>query len=283
MSRSFLQQSNINLVPSSNLTGISWGPNGGGQYKTWEQVYNALQKSITPVNIFLKGNPLTTQYVIPSGTYDLKNSNFIGLTFASAPNTLILENGCLLKSLDRVIGNVLIYSNSSSGNTIECIQPDLCVTVFEIGSAVSNFGTTPLFTIPPGQLNVLALLGGKTYVGNPASAIVNVPNGSVCLIYAISGAHLTDNIVSGPAGATCVLEHDGAVNFPFPTQSLFSGTLLNVPLGMQGGSGPTSFRPDTSGSFGVPLSIGCTYFDTDLTLPIWWDGTIWIDAAGNPV
>ena len=29
--------------------------------------------------------------------------------------------------------------------------------------------------------------------------------------------------------------------------------------------------------------IGMPYFDTTLGIPIWWDGTNWIDAAGNTV
>jgi hypothetical protein len=42
-------------------------------------------------------------------------------------------------------------------------------------------------------------------------------------------------------------------------------------------SGPTADRPVTN------LVIGDYYFDTDLNLPIWYDGTNWIDAAGNVV
>jgi hypothetical protein len=41
--------------------------------------------------------------------------------------------------------------------------------------------------------------------------------------------------------------------------------------------GPTADRPTTN------LVIGDYYFDTDLNLPIWYDGTDWIDAAGNVV
>ena len=42
-------------------------------------------------------------------------------------------------------------------------------------------------------------------------------------------------------------------------------------------SGPTADRPTTN------LVVGDYYFDTDLNLPIWYDGTDWIDAAGNVV
>ena len=42
-------------------------------------------------------------------------------------------------------------------------------------------------------------------------------------------------------------------------------------------SGPTADRP------ALNLAVGDYYFDTDLNLPIWYDGTDWIDAAGNVV
>jgi len=42
-------------------------------------------------------------------------------------------------------------------------------------------------------------------------------------------------------------------------------------------SGATADRPVTN------LVVGDYYFDTDLNLPIWYDGTDWIDAAGNVV
>jgi hypothetical protein len=42
-------------------------------------------------------------------------------------------------------------------------------------------------------------------------------------------------------------------------------------------SGATTDRPITN------LVVGDYYFDTTLNLPIWYDGTDWIDAAGNVV
>lgn len=42
-------------------------------------------------------------------------------------------------------------------------------------------------------------------------------------------------------------------------------------------SGTTADRPTTN------LGIGRPYFDTDLGIPIWWDGVSWVDAAGNVV
>jgi len=42
-------------------------------------------------------------------------------------------------------------------------------------------------------------------------------------------------------------------------------------------SGTTAGRPVTN------LEVGQYYFDTSLGLPIWWNGSIWINAAGTGV
>jgi len=41
-------------------------------------------------------------------------------------------------------------------------------------------------------------------------------------------------------------------------------------------SGDTASRPSTT-------IVGQSYFDTDLTKPIWWDGSQWVDATGTAV
>lgn len=45
--------------------------------------------------------------------------------------------------------------------------------------------------------------------------------------------------------------------------------------------GPTTSRP--IGTVQTPLSIGQTYFDTTLGIPIWWNGTAWKNASGTTV
>lgn len=46
-------------------------------------------------------------------------------------------------------------------------------------------------------------------------------------------------------------------------------------------SGVTADRPIDTGP--IRLRVGQFYFDTTLGLPIWWDGSDWIDAAGTVV
>ena len=45
--------------------------------------------------------------------------------------------------------------------------------------------------------------------------------------------------------------------------------------------GTTANRPVESVQ--LPLPIGLSYFDTTLGIPIWYDGTNWVDATGTVV
>lgn len=49
-----------------------------------------------------------------------------------------------------------------------------------------------------------------------------------------------------------------------------------IPVHIINGSGDTASRTPT------PV-LGQTYFDTTLGIPIWYDGTNWIDATGVTV
>ncbi len=55
------------------------------------------------------------------------------------------------------------------------------------------------------------------------------------------------------------------------TDSQIEGIETHSPIG-----GPTEERPLN------PFLYGC-YFDTTLGIPIWWTGTSWVDAGGDPV
>ena len=55
------------------------------------------------------------------------------------------------------------------------------------------------------------------------------------------------------------------------TDSQIEGIETHPPIG-----GPTEERPL------APFLYGC-YFDTTLGIPIWWDGTKWVDAGGVSV
>ena len=45
----------------------------------------------------------------------------------------------------------------------------------------------------------------------------------------------------------------------------------------------TPAQGDTASRPTIGLLVGQVYFDTDLGIPIWYDGTNWVDATGSTV
>jgi hypothetical protein len=69
-------------------------------------------------------------------------------------------------------------------------------------------------------------------------------------------------------------------------------TKVQIPSVVQNGfelSGPTANRPDgrnnlpsVTGPNGQGGCIGIYFFDTDIGQPVWWNGTTWVNIAGQP-
>jgi hypothetical protein len=55
-----------------------------------------------------------------------------------------------------------------------------------------------------------------------------------------------------------------------------AGTILALPRSRDQLDGTTAQRPATVG-------LGTMYFDTTLGIPIWWKGTVWVNASGVTV
>lgn len=278
MSRGFLQQRNINLVPIDNQYSILWKPDGGGDATTWEGVYALLNQIETPATIFLDGP--TNGFTIPPGNYSLFGSSLRTRVFLATPRIINVQNGVMIQNLERIEGSVEFQTNNTTDTVLDCILPSLSVVICGLGAVLRNNGTFPIIRGSAGVTRVLAFFGGSCEVGNPASAILDLPAGTVALLYCVQGSGpFLGNLISGPVGSLVILQHDGSIEFPFPAQPLFFGTFLNNPLGVDGGAGPTSFRP----AAGLrPVSVGCEYFDTDIGIPVYWTGAIWVDSAGAP-
>jgi hypothetical protein len=60
------------------------------------------------------------------------------------------------------------------------------------------------------------------------------------------------------------------------SKTTVSGGVVDATGTVAAGSGATGSRPATS-------RVGAQWYDTTLHLPIWWNGSVWKDAAGNTV
>jgi hypothetical protein len=135
-----------------------------------------------------------------------------------------------------------------------------------------------MYVQPAGGFTILLVQSGVVLPGT--APIVQVGAGGTAYVRVVSGGTIDPSAIAGPASATILFIHDGQIKFPVgPFPGLDPGaTILNMPLGVCGGSGPTAFRPFT-GDPSSPVSVGCLYADTDVSKLVVWTGDDWVDSA----
>lgn len=156
------------------------------------------------------------------------------------------------------------------------------VLLLQFGATLKQQGTSPMVIVPDNLMLVLAARYGSPFDpgGLPNQETVRLEGTGILLLTSIGTLpNIPDDYISGGASSLIGVQHDGSGKYP-ANQSNFLGSAFNLPLANFGGSGPSAFRP--SGFFG-PTPEGCSYFDTDVGLPIWYRSAQWVDAAGNVV
>jgi hypothetical protein len=256
---------------------IAWDPLGGGDATTWAEVMDFVNASPAPIQIYVRNDG-----VVPAGTYDMKAATMYGIFDRTV--TVTVSDGAVLRNLHEISDNLSLRSVSSSP-IIEFIPSPTAPTVFLMlfGSRVVNDGTSQIVHIPAASTLVMAMFvaGG---LSNPTPGIgtflIDAGGFAILLSQGANGSLSTfGDIAQGPAGTTL-----GYAGFdgPYPTPAGFAGTVVNLAADLNGGSGPTAFRP--AAGLGTPVGIGTSYFDTTIVppRPIWWDGAQWVDATGAP-
>jgi hypothetical protein len=255
---------------------ILWATDGSGDVETWDEVMDVVRDNDTPITVWLVE---AATYVIPAGFHDVK-----GLVF-QAPRTVLiyatvtLNEGTRLHQCGGIEGGVQLIGAST---TTPCMSfdhsgtaiPHILFRIAEIAQIINN-GSVPMIQVPAGE--GLALIVERLgIVGSGTSPIVQAVSGFAVMMVADMALSIPNNWAIGDAGSTVAYLHDGSLFFP--TTAGF-GSLINIPFGQDGGSGPTSFRP--IGIF-QPPKTGCAYWDTTLGKMIWYNGTVWVDATGAP-
>ena len=151
------------------------------------------------------------------------------------------------------------------------------VLIFDKGGILDNRGTSQMIEVVPGDLIVIVFINGGGFL-NTTPSMGAVALGAGAGIAVILEGFPVDgfgDFAQGPASSFIIYAHFGTPG-PYPVPGGFFGAVLNNPLSTLGGSGPTAQRP-LPAILTIPL--GCTYFDTDLGAPIWWNGAAWIGVT----
>lgn len=274
-------QTTIDLEASMAITRstVTWSMNGEYALRTFRDVYAAITETR------LAGSVLTVildrmsfdepEFIVPAGRWIIGDTAVTSKSYGNpALNLLTISDGAVLVDPGIPFRSVAIRSASSQPvlefTTDSEVSPP--IIGLELGVVVQNNGTAPCYVCPPGKFVVLALLGGQVLTGDHNQPIVALGSGSQCLLRITAVADSIDpHIISGPADATLIVQHDGECSWPlsFPD---FLGTIVNQPIGLVGGAGPTSFRPAT------PMP-GCMYYDTDVGAQLIRNGAAWTTAT----
>jgi hypothetical protein len=264
---------------------LVWSTAGDGDVETWEEVYALIRKAAKynhPLGVVLHRTDVDPMFIVPAGEWDVNFAALTSLMYGNPnQNMLVLSDGAVLINPGFVRKSVSVVGNSSQEIfKFQGLGPGSPgVLLADLGSFGQNQGSAPAIRVRSGEFGVLALNGAAIVEGSGAP-IVEVQAGGILQLEFLDPFSVHPSVVTSEPGSLVVLKHRG-MSWPwFPPGVL--GDILNQPYGQSGGAGPTSFRPDASGAFGFQLSLGCTYWDTDISKAIWWNGSLWVDSAGNP-
>ena len=277
---------------------IGWSPAGLGNAVTYADVLALVAASPVPpqVNLIDPG-PFTTpvMYAVTS-SIDMKEGAFRSPLPPQDVRILRLSDGVVMKNLGSTVfssfsfnGGIKIQLTSTGASApLQWDGPVGSGWFLSLaGSLLENLGTTAAVKVPPAapdSLMVVILLGnGALGAGAGLAPIVELGAGAFCILSVVDpvNAVVDPKWASGNATNVVIVISDG---FDFSQvaawgASLIGTPILNAPVSLDGGSGPTANRPVPV--FG-PLVVGTRYFDTSLLppIPIFWDGVQWNNALG---
>lgn len=238
---------------------ILWRADGQGDVASAAELVAMVSSSKAPPEICCDSN--FGQLLIPTGsTVDLQHARLV--KYQPGANGQFVVAGTL-KNVNFLIGVQMLIDPAATSPAFifEGGNPDVLICMF--GGGVTNNNAAPAIVIAPGALLIVGgLLGGG--VGSGASPCIEVGSGSFLVGFQIdntTGNAIGDGTVSSVDNTgILVIGHTG--NFTgFPVCPAFTGTMINNPLTQDGGSGPTSARPQSAL---LPVIPGTFYDNTTL-------------------
>lgn len=247
-------------------------------YPTWAGALESLASAAGP-RVLSVDDSLATAFV-PAGTWDLTGIALTG-RLTVGQTELHLLDGARLLNLNRIAQTLTLINDGSTPAVEATVSADIPIVILDTGATIVGAGA-PVVNVPPGAtFLVVMLIGGA--LGDGALPAISIEAGGAVLVLAAALSTVNGSSLTG-AGIGFVQVVSTAANIDTSQPGLVTplqlGTTIElvnqqrwlIPLG-----GDTANRPT-----GV-LPTGYPYFDTDLGLPIWWNGSAWQDAAGNPV
>jgi hypothetical protein len=274
----------------------------GNVYTDWATMFAAI--ALLPIGempvvsvVDITGLPVPVPLAgMPVNGWDMRGGSIVSFYRATGQVTLDALPGVKFDMLLE-IGNGLVLTVAPPANTgvLEfSLIPDSGPFVFTIGlgATVINNGAGALIRSRGNLLStgtyVLLLFGsaqGSIFPPLPGPGPIVELTGDDGVVLSqqqtLGGmpiAPLTRWLAGGSAASVLIVITDASGTSPTEwTGPAFLGTTFVYPTMRNGLSGTTLERPLIAF-----LPVGTTFFDTTIGFPIWWNGLIWVDAAGAP-
>ncbi len=257
----------------------------GNILSTWAEVQAIASTAVGPWTLIIDSSLAACE--VPAGTTTDFNL-FATITFAEPQSGfLTIKDTALLRNVPKVIGGAIVCEAITSTSMDYTISTRINI---EQGAAIRNIATSTVPAISTGSIGFFAIasfLAGQLNNDANFGAVPLVDfalNGGFFVLASLSNsqpgesAFRTNSVISGASSILLVI-YDSCDRLP--SQPGFLGTYLFTPISqsnnMAMANGDTASRPTSL------ATNGTMYFDTTLGIPIWYDGTNWVDATGTIV
>ena len=268
-------QSMLVPVPASSIGGslsqIVWRPDGSGDAVAWSDVLALLGSN---VGVRIVCDQYGGLYEINvEGVSNVRGAWLTSPLFSQAVTVHILDV-CQVQDLAGVNGGILLSCENNSGPALlvnfTAAASYFGQLAFFNGAQITNLSTAfPAVEAGDGAQAVTLLVilnrGGAIGGGNPFPVFNALQSGIFFVATAVFGPAVGTGAVAGDAPSVLTLISDGTLTLD--VWAAWFGVIAQVPLGQDGGNGPTTLRPSGFGS--VP--IGNWFFDTTIRSPIYWN------------
>lgn len=269
------------------------GPASPGVVTTWADVDAFAQAAAVPWTLYIDGSYGDAE--IPSGwgtdfrgLCTIRNAEIIG-------STLTIRDGSVIVDICAIIGKMRVVCESliTGGFITLQLGADGGVFLLKEGASIENvagLSNSASLSINTSGWRIVLSQGGHfnrqepsapmiEFVGTmPASYIIETQQNSSGLFKPVP-----DNSILGPASKSLHNEYDSTSVVGDQSLTFLGTRTYNAFERSELQNWDHGTTADRHAGVEVPLIVGQMYFDTDLGIPIWWNGSAWVDVTGTPV
>jgi hypothetical protein len=293
---SAIDKTKLDNLASPFIVWRTGATSGNGIVGSWAEVEAFANAAEATWTLFF--DDTVNQNIVPAAAdVDFKGLCVITFSGKGSPGSIFVEDGAKLRNLKGLSTAAVITCECT---TTPALYFDVTGAIFALREgarvqayngfdlpAYTNPTAAPIIQVEVGSMVFASLEGGGvTYNGAVTGAPLidfTVAGGFqifAALVNSAGGIAYENNCIQADATSTLLVIYDTTTRMG-DQSTYFSGTVVNNAIAnssfLNWHNGDTASRPTFA------LIVGAMYFDTDLGIPIWYNGTAWVDATGTLV